>query len=174
MVRSGQTASIDVGTEVPLVSSQSTAPDLEGPSILQEVQYRKTGIMLSVTPTVYAGRRVDLAISQEVSEAQPNNVSDLDSPVILNRSLETALSLEDGGSVLLGGMISSSHQRGETGVPFLSDLPVVGQLFRVDKVKGGRTELLMLIVPYVLDNQQEAEAISRAFERTITLPVEAP
>jgi len=170
MVRSGETAMINVGSEVPVVTSQATASDIStssDPSILQNIQYRKTGVILEVTPVVYAGRQVDMTIAQEVSEAQPNTTSDVSSPVILNRSIKTSLSLADGGSVLLGGMISNNKQKNDTGVPILKDIPVLGRLFKVEGEQNDRTELLILVVPYVIGNQGEAEEITRSFRKRL-------
>lgn len=171
MVRSGSSASITVGNEVPTLTSQSTSTQVQAGNsgILQQIQYRRTGITLNIQPTVFAGRRVDLTISQEVSSSQPNTTSNIDSPIILNRQLSTQLTLNDGQSILLGGLISSSRSQGETGVPVLKDLPVIGQLFRSDKNSQDRTELLILLVPYVIDGDEEAKAITEAFKRRLGL-----
>ncbi len=98
MVKSGETASIDVGTEVPIITSrQATAADLPtsggDSSILQSIQYRKTGTLLDIEAVVHSGQRVDLRISQEVSEATPTDTSEISSPSILSRKLQTSLSL---------------------------------------------------------------------------------
>ena len=171
MVRSGSQATIDVGSEIPTLSSQSTTNQLQGgnTAILQQIQYRSTGISLNITPIVYAGQRVDLKITQTISESQPNTTSNIDSPVILNRQLSTQLTLHDGHSVLLGGLISNNRNEGQTGIPFLKDIPVLGQLFRVDKTSGSRTELIMMIIPYVIDNDDEAKAISQAIQQRLEL-----
>ncbi|MEA1889027.1 MAG: secretin N-terminal domain-containing protein, partial [Pseudomonadota bacterium] len=126
MVKSGSDASIEVGTDVPIVTSQSTETDLPGSSILQNIQYRKTGVLLNVKPIIHAGRRVDLEITQEISAAEANTVSNVDSPSILTRRVTTDLSIRDGGSVLLGGMISTTGGSGTKGVPGLMNIPVAG------------------------------------------------
>jgi len=170
MVKNGEEASIDVGTDVPIITSQSTAPDLPSSgtgSILQNIEYRKTGVLLRVRPVVYAGNRIDLKISQEVSEAQPNNTSSVSSPLILNRSLQTLLSLKDGEAVLLGGLISSNRNQGRTGVPWIMNIPFFGQLFRNDKANANRTELILLITPYVIHNEEEARNVTRAFREQL-------
>lgn len=171
MVRSGSQATIDVGTEVPILTSQATTDQQqEGNSaILQEVQYRNTGTSLSITPTVYAGRRVDLQITQQVSAAQSNDTSNINSPLIQNRSLTTELSIRDGQSVLLGGLISNNYTEGWSGIPVLSQLPLVGQLFRVDKNTRIRTELVIMIVPYVIDDDNEAQAITETIKQRLEL-----
>jgi general secretion pathway protein D len=166
MVKSGETASIDVGTEVPIITSQATAADLPSSggdgSILQSIQYRKTGTLLDIEAVVHSGQRVDLKISQEVSEATQTDTSDISSPSILSRKLQTSLSLADGQSTLLGGLISSTSSDGKTKVPLLGDIPVLGRAFQNRTKSGVRTELLLLITPYVLEDAIQVEEISRA------------
>lgn len=167
MVKSGESASIDVGTEVPIITSQATAPDLDfdqGPSILQQVQYRKTGVLLDLTAVVHSGQRVDLKLIQEVSEAQPTDTSEISSPSIFSRRLQTSLSLADGQSMLLGGLMSSNRTDGKTKVPLLGDIPLIGAAFQNRRRAGTRTELLMLITPYVVEDAQQAREITDAIQ----------
>jgi general secretion pathway protein D len=172
MVRSGEDANINVGQEVPIITSQGTSPDLQtsqGSAILQSVQYRKTGVSLSVKPVVYSESQIDLKISQSSSSAEANGLSSVPSPIISNRSINTSLSLADGGSVLLGGLISTNKTIGNTGIPLLKDIPILGHLFRSDSESITRTELVMLIIPYVLNNSQQAEDITKAFRDKISI-----
>ena len=177
LVRSGQTASINVGNDVPVVLSSSTAQDLvNSPNnvvVSEEVQYRKTGVTLEVTPVIHAGGRVDLDVTQEVSSALPNNLGGSSSPVIFSRHLDTSLTLEDGGAVLLGGLISSDRTVGQQQVPGLGDVPVLGQLFRVNSNTGTRNELLVFIVVYVLDDAKEAQDITKAFRKRLNIEHDA-
>ena len=164
MVKSGEHASIDVGTEVPIITQQATAPDLpqNTPSILQQVQYRKTGVLLDIDAVVHSGQRVDLKLSQEVSEAAPTDTSDISSPSIFSRKLTTSLSLQDGESMLLGGLISKTGSDTKTKVPLLGDIPAVGRLFQSRSRTGVRTEMLMLITPYIVEDASQARAITDA------------
>lgn len=166
LVKSGESASIDVGTEVPIITSQATAADLPNnggnSSILQSVQYRKTGVLLDIEAVVHSGQRVDLKISQEVSEATPTDTSDISSPSVFSRKLNTSLSLADGESTLLGGLISSTRSEGKTKVPLLGDIPILGKAFQSAKRTGTRTELLMLITPYVVEDAAQTRAITDA------------
>lgn len=166
LVKSGESASIDVGTEVPIITSQATAPDLpsngNNSSILQSVQYRKTGVLLDIEAVVHSGQRVDLKISQEVSEATPTDTSEISSPSVFSRKLRTSLSLADGESTLLGGLISSNRSDGKTKVPLLGDIPILGRAFQSRKQTGTRTELLMLITPYVVEDAAQTRAITDA------------
>ncbi len=172
MVRSGKQATIEVATEIPTLTSQINTPEFSqgGTSgITQQIQYRKTGTLLNIQPTIYAGRRVDLIVSQEVSESRPNTTSDIDSPAVFNRKITTELTLKDGHSVLLGGLISNSQTEGTTGVPILSDIPILGQLFRVDKKESTRTELVIMLIPYVIDNDEEAQDITDTIQKRLKL-----
>ena len=162
MVKSGETASIDVGTEVPTITSQATASDLGDGSILQSVQYRKTGVLLDIEAVVHSGQRVDLKVSQEVSEASATDTSDISSPSIFSRKLQTSLSLSDGESTLLGGLISRNRTAGKTKVPLLGDIPVLGAAFQSRNANSTRTEMLMLITPYVVEDASQARAITEA------------
>ena len=164
MVRSGESASIDVGTEVPILTSQATAPDLGGvtPSILQQVQYRKTGVLLEIKPVVHSSQRVDLSVSQEVSEAQQTESSTISSPSIFSRRLQTSMSVSDGEATLMGGLISNTTTTGGTEIPGLGRIPVVGELFRSRSRTGNRTELMVLITPYVIEDAAQARQITEA------------
>src|SRR5690606_30515242 len=94
------------------------------------------------------------------SQAQPNTTSNIDSPMILTRNVDTRLSLQDGGSVLLGGLISTNQSKGDSRTPWLGDLPVLGHLFRMDNNNAERTELMVMVVPYRWRRSDQAESIS--------------
>ncbi len=167
VVLDGNEASINVGTEVPVVSSEVTSPDLaagqQQPSILRNVQYRSTGVILSVTPTVLSEDYLTIKINQELSEAQSNTVSKIDSPIIINRSINTKISLRSGDTVILGGLISTNNSTGENKVPLLGDIPVLGNLFRVQSRGQSKTELIIQITPYILKSSDDLDAISKKF-----------
>lgn len=166
LVKSGSQASIDVGTEVPIITSQASTADFDSPDgadILQEVQFRETGVLLNVTPTVRGRGVVDLLIEQEVSEAQQTETSNINSPSIFTRRIVTELTARDGRALLMGGLISENRTDGTSGVPGLSRIPLLGRLFRVDGRNATRTELALLLMPYVLPDPNEAEDITEAF-----------
>lgn len=171
LVRSGENATVKVGSEVPIITRQATGDEtVEGTTaIIQDVQFRSTGVQLNVTPRVYSGGRIDIEISQEVSEAQPTQSSNINSPTILTRNVETRLSLEDGSSVLLGGLISNTETQGDSRVPFLGDIPWLGQFFRSDSTSGTRTELMVLVSPYLIRDGADARELTEAFRKRLEL-----
>ena len=172
LVKSGETASIDVGNEIPVVTQTSEQVREVGdvPNILQEITYRKTGVQLEIKPVVQANGLVDLEVSQKLSEARLSAQTSLaGSPTILNRQISTSLTLRDGGSFLMGGLISGNQSAGETGVPFLGRLPVLGRLFRTDRVQGDRTELVVMVTPYVIADHEEGRELTRRIRNQLEL-----
>lgn len=176
MVKSGEEASIDVGTEVPTITAQSASTQQTNgnSNILQSIQYRKTGIILNIEPIVYSDNRIDLKIRQEVSEALPVGADDaVQSPSIFNRAVSTNLSLRDGSSILIGGLMSSRATQGDGGIPLLKDVPLVGNLFKSRSRFGNRTELVLMIVPYIVGSDEQAQSLTRSLGERFQL-VELP
>jgi len=173
MARSGGSASITVGTEVPVITSQRAAETQDGfgnTDVLQSVDYRSTGVLLSIEPIVFGDNRIDLSISQEVSSAISTTTSSISSPTISNRSVTTQLSLEDGETAVLGGLITTTSTLDEKGTPILKDIPIVGPAFRNTTLGEDKTELLILITAYVLrgteDKRRFTDALVDQFNRT--------
>ena len=166
MARNGETATIQVGQEVPIITSQQTTagtgtatPGTTG--VLQTIQYRSTGVILKVKPVIFAGR-VELDVQQEVSSAASTTTGVNVSPTFSTRKIDTKVSIRDGATVALGGLISRNESGGDSGVPGLKDVPVAGQLFRNNTTKADETELIILITPYVVENDLVAEQVTQA------------
>lgn len=154
VARSGGSARFQVGTDVPIITSQRATTSQSGSTgtdILQSVQYRQTGVILDVQPVVY-GDWVDITISQEMSSAGDASGA-IASPPILNRSLTTQIAIPTGQTGVLGGLISNNYNKGNTGIPFLKDIPILGSAFQTNTVRGERTEILVLITPRVIRDE---------------------
>lgn len=177
VARSGSSAAVQVGTDVPIITSQRAANTQQTGStdILQTIQYRSTGVLLTVEPTVYSNNRIDLTISQEVSSAVENPNQSIGSPIISNRSLTSEITLQDGQTAVFGGLMERRLNRGVTGVPFLQDLPVLGNLFSTRSVSADQTVLLVLVTPFVLvdreDRQRVVEALGGEIEQAFATPI---
>lgn len=167
MARNGEWSSIQVGDDVPVVTStQSTnAPSNGNLGTLQTIQYRNTGVILKVKPAIHSGDQVDIDIYQEVSAVAGAGVSN--SPVISSRKFDNKLTLTHGKTVMLGGLISDEASGGGSGVPLLKDIPLIGSLFSKQTRKGLRREMIVLITPYVLSSNKEAEELTEAFRSTL-------
>ena len=118
---------------------------------------------LNIEPTINSSRRVELTVSQDVSEAQANSLSGVQSPIILTRAIQTTLSMSDGETVLLGGLISENYSAGESGVPYLKDIPILGSVFKTQSRGIDRTELIVLLTPYIIDSPETARQIRDSF-----------
>ena len=175
MVKSGETASFDAGNEIPTITQLADAGVQAAGStnVLQQVSYRKTGVRLEIEPVVRADGLVDLAITQELSEARPTAATSLDgTPTILSRNVQTHLTLRDGGSLLMGGLVSSSQSEGEGGVPGMSGIPLLGRLFRKDAFRADRTELAILVIPYVVTDYREGRELTERIKEKLDLHAE--
>lgn len=171
LARNGESASIQVGSEVPIITSQQSTstggsifPGSAG--IIQQVQYRQTGVLLRVRPVINSGNRLDLDVSQEVSSAAQTQTGVSASPTISTRRIETKLSLRDGSTVLLGGLIARDDSISDSGVPLLKDIPGLGALFRTKSNTNKQTELMVMITPYVVNDDYEAEELTQAVHAT--------
>jgi general secretion pathway protein D len=171
MARNGESATIQVGKDVPVITSQQNNGSSGGifgvgatPNVTQTVQYRSTGVILRVRPVINSGNRMDLDIQQEVSTPVSTDTGVSGSPTISTRKVETKLSLRDGSTVLLAGLIQRNSGGGNAGVPLLKDIPLLGSLFRSQSSSSDETELLVMITPYVINDDYEAEGISDAMQ----------
>lgn len=163
VARSGQSATIQVGQQVPILTSQISNSDTSG--VQQTIQYRDTGVILKVKPVIHAGGRIDLDISQEVSSAGATSAGVETTPTISTRKVETKASVSDGNTLLIGGLIQESKSNNNAGIPYLKDLPVIGNLFKTSAGEStDRTELVVLLTPYVIEDDFDARAITRAFK----------
>ena len=171
VVKSGDTAKLEVGNEIPTIS-QMVAGDqnVVGPiNTVQQVQYRRTGVALTITPIVQANGLVDLEADLNVSEVRNTAAANRLTPTILNRTLTTSLTLRDGGSLLMGGLISDSSSGGQTGVPGLAKLPGLGRLFRVDSGQRDTTEMVLMVIPYVIADHTEGQALTERIKAALEL-----
>ncbi|QID19396.1 type II secretion system secretin GspD [Nitrogeniibacter mangrovi] len=158
-VLNNQKATLQVGDQVPIVTQTAVSTDVAGAPIVSTVQMRDTGVILEVTPRISDSGNVTLSVSQEVSDVAVTKSSGIDSPTIQTRRLETSVATRDGYTVALGGLIRESGTKGTSGIPLLKDLPVIGNAFRDNTSEVRRTELIVLLVPHVMDDQAETQTV---------------
>jgi general secretion pathway protein D len=158
-VRDGKKASLIVGTEVPIITNEATSTVVTSGStgIVRAVQYRKTGVSIDITPMVQAKNVVTLEINQEVSKPQTNTTSDINSPLILNRTLTTEVVASDGQTIMLGGLIEDKDSLTINKIPILGDIPYLGYFFKTTSDTKERTELVLIITPRIIRNTQHID-----------------
>jgi general secretion pathway protein D len=164
LVRNNATATITVGTQVPVQSSQITTGG--SGNVVSSAQYVSTGITLTVTPRINPGGLVYMDISQDVSRpgARDPDISTSGNPPINNKTVTSQVAVQSGQTVFLGGLISEQDSRGRSGVPFLSRVPWLGSLFGSKTKAASRSETLVMITPTVVETAVDLKAISEEME----------
>lgn len=153
-----QSASLQVGDQVPIVLSSSQGTGAPGAPLVTTTEYRDTGVILKIKPRVNGDNTVLLEISQEVSAVARTTSSGIDSPTIQQRKFESSLSLQEGQTLAIGGLISSDHNINDSGIPLLKDIPVAGALFRTKTYGSDRTELIVLLSAHIFHSPAEGQA----------------
>jgi general secretion pathway protein D len=150
--RNREKAKIQIGDKVPVFTSTSTA----NVGVSTAVSYLDVGIKLEVEPTVQLDNEVVMKVSLEVSTLGPKETSGGPQPAtayrIGSRNASTSLRLRDGETQVLAGLIKAEDGKGISGVPYLSETPLLGRLFGVHTDTRSKTEIVLLITPHVLRN----------------------
>ncbi len=167
MVLDNQTATINVGDEIPVPTRQSTSNiDPNAPTV-NEIQFRDTGITLEVTPRVNNSGLVTMDIRQEVSNAVATTSSNIDAPTIQQRQIESTVAINSGETIVLGGLIRNSVTENTGGIPGLHKIPLIGKLFGNTINEKRRTELIVLLTPRVVRNNIDAKKTTDEFRRKL-------
>ncbi len=167
MVLNNQQAEIVVGDQVPVVTRQSVDSGDNDALLVNEVQFRDTGIQLTVTPRVNSGGLVTMTVSQEVSDAVRTTTSGLDTPTIQQRKINSSVAVQNGQTIVLGGLIRENKTETESGIPVLYQMPIVGSLFGQTVENSNRTELLVLITPKVISTQNEVKDVTNELRKKL-------
>lgn len=164
VVRDGVTASISVGDDIPTIGSTTSDP-INGERQTTDIVYRKTGVDLSVTPTINAQGTVIMTIDQNISNISASGVSVNGSTSVFERTINTEVVAGDGQTVMLGGLISENKTTGATSIPLLGDIPLVGHLFRSDSDNSDKTELVILVTPRIISNRSDWKMVKDGFAK---------
>lgn len=156
LVRDGVAATIQVGTDIPVVGKTTTDP-VNG--VTKSIEYRKTGIDVTVTPTINAQGVVIMTIEQSNSNQVDGGAEVEGNPQIFERSIDTEVVAESGQTVILGGLISENSTDNQTGLPWVSQLPLIGALFGTTTQNTVRTELVIMVTPKVITRSDEWDDI---------------
>ena len=156
-----QVASIEVGQRVPVVTGSRVTE--RGDSI-NTFEYQSVGIQLEVTPRINPDGIVKMDVSPTISSLSSSSVaisSGFTVPIINNRSATTTVSVQDGQTIVIGGLISTEDNERITKIPWLGDIPYIGAAFRRTKKTRVRSELLIILTPHVINTPSEVEKFSR-------------
>jgi len=165
---SGTQASLDVGQEIPTVTKTVSDPNNAALSTSNEVEYRKTGILLKITPQVTKGGLITMDINQEVS-AQGDDVlaGNATYPSFIERKIITSLSMRDGSTLIIGGIIQEEKQDTNQSVPFVSKIPMLSKLLGFNEMSKRRTELLFMITASVISEKTDLQKLVDRYKESV-------
>jgi general secretion pathway protein D len=166
MVLDNHYAYIHVGQQVPIIDSQTGSLASNNDRVTQSITYRDTGVKLDVKPSVNAGGLITMDVAQSVTD-----VGEIDAATgqraFLERNIESRVAVRSNESVVLGGLIRENSGTASQGVPWLHSVPIVGSLFGTDSARSNRTELLVIITPRALYNEDELRSVSEEMRSKI-------
>ncbi len=160
LVRNGEEGKITIADEVPIVESSQTS---DTGSVRSTITRQDVGIVLTATPHISPDGYVTIDVTQEISNISGENVQlteGVSSPVFAKREVDTNVTVRDGETVVIGGLIQQRDSEGENKVPLLGDLPLIGVLFRSTSVSHSKTELLVVMTVDVLRNDDDVRQMS--------------
>ena len=158
MVLDNHTATIAVGDQVPVKTSTSISDTTSVQT--STIQYKDTGVHLSVTPSVNAGNVVAMQIDQTVTDTGAEVEAADKQMKFMQRQISSKVAVRSGESIVLGGLIKDKKDSSKSGVPLLQNLPLVGGLFAQNTSNGARTELLVIITPRVVRTDVDIREVS--------------
>ncbi len=163
LVLNNKSASINVGDEIPTISN-SIGTIGTGDLTRSSVSFRQTGVQLEVTPRVNPGGLVYLELSQDVSV--PSDTTDsTGNRTVSRREITTEIAVQSGNTIVMGGLISENKSSNRSGLPFVSRIPVVGNMFGRKSKTSDRTELMVLITPTVIENPEQARTVTLEYAK---------
>jgi general secretion pathway protein D len=165
VVLDNQVASLQVGDQVPVATSQATlvgtpATGNSAFPVANNIDYRNTGVILRVLPRVSANGNVTLEIEQEISNVVDNISKTSLTPSVSQRKVKSSVAVASGQTVLLAGLISDRQQGTRNGVPILEKITLLGDLFAQNQTAANRTELIIFIKPQIIQEAIDAQAIA--------------
>jgi len=161
LVRNNATATITVGTQIP-VQSSSISTGLGGGNVISSAQYVSTGVTLTVTPRINPGGLVYMDITQDISRpgARDPSISTSGNPPISSKTVTSQVAVQSGDTIFLGGLISEQSSHSRTGVPYLNRIPGIGRLFGNSVTSTFRSETIVLITPTVIESTADLKVVS--------------
>ena len=163
-------AKIEIGDEVPVATSVTQAgvdSTLIG-NTTSQVQFKSVGTILTVTPHINEKKQVTMKVSQEVSEIGDSvKIGGQDYQGFKTRKANTTAIVQDGHTLVIGGIIQETSGQLRSGLPFLSSIPVLGYLFGVTTDTSIKRELILLITPHVVGDKEEADLLTEEYKNRI-------
>lgn len=163
-------AAISIGQEVPIPNARQSFG-----STTQDIEYKRVGVVLDVTPHITADGNVNIEVGQDANEiAGFTTIFDNQVPIINLRSTETTVSMKDGQTIVLGGLIRNSTQQTVNKVPILGDIPLIGGLFRSKDKANSRTELMVFLRAQIVQYNDELDDLTQQQGQELGIDPKSP
>ena len=156
MVQNNQTAHLQVGDEVPIVTQTASSVTEANAPLVSSIELRQTGVILQVTPRINASGMVVLDVMQEVSSVRPTTTSGIDSPTIQKLEFTSTVAVRSDNTVALGGLIREAHSDNEAAIPLLGSIPGLGNIFKNRDISSERSELVIFLTPRIIATDEDA------------------
>ena len=166
LVLNNHEATIQVGDEVPITTQQQQSTVADS-NIINSIEYRNTGILLTVKPRVNAGGLVIMEVAQEASQVPSTGVADPLTPRIQQRKISSTVAVNSGDTIILGGLIQDGRDLSESGVPGFHKIPFLGALFGTKADNQARTELIVLITPRAVSSSTAALQVTEEYRQRL-------
>ena len=166
LVSSHTEASINVGSDVPVISSGITSTSSNG-SQQYNYRYVNTGVILTVTPQITSNNLISLDIKQELSQAVATTSSKIESPTITQRTVETAMTIANGQTMVIGGMIQERKEDSLDSIPLLNKIPIINRLIGSTNASVERTEVLVMVTGYIVNEHSPVEDMIKRYNDAI-------
>lgn len=177
IVRHEQKAVIQVGSQQPIATSQVQVPIAGGTpqagatiATQNAIQYKDIGTILTVTPRIGENNMVTMDVTQEVTFIGPSvtiGATGTTFPSFTTRKATTSLVVENGRTIVLGGIIDINNTKSVKRIPVLGSVPLLGNLFKSQDITKKKTELLLVLTPFIVSSPEEADKITKDFENKL-------
>jgi general secretion pathway protein D len=170
VVLDNQQAMLQVGDEVPIATRSAVDVITPNAPIVNNIEMRNTGVILKVTPRVNANGVVTLDVIQEISNVVKNDAAQTTlTPTISQRRVQSSIAVASGQTVLLGGLISNRSEKNKSGLPILSELKDIGNLFAQNSGTSERTELIIFIRPQIIRDGIDAQLVAEELRSKLSI-----
>jgi len=163
-------ASISITDEIPIESGNSQVTTGASPIVTSNIEFKSVGIKLDIVPKINSDNFVNLKINQEISSL--GTVIDLatagrSSPSFSKRVVNTEVVLKDQQILIMGGLMRTTKNTSNSGIPYLKDIPLFGRLFGTNSDSTKKTELMLFITPHIISNTEDSEFVTKQFQRRL-------
>ena len=162
-------AKIQIGTSEPLLTNTYTTTSTSTSQVIEgTIEYKDVGIILTITPRISDAGLITLEIQVEKSDAATKDVfGRTDVPYFNKTTAKTTLSVSEGQTIVIGGLIEDTRKRNKSGVPLLSKIPLLGGLFGVHDLQDKKRELVLLMTPHIITDHLQSKTVTDEFKEKV-------